>query len=83
MEELCGYPGSRLMALLHERLKQNDWAALARLVQRISMSLLSNSYRDDPEAWKSDEEAGRPACSRKSCRRRSAAARRASRTARC
>src|SRR5688572_941779 len=56
MEELCGYPGSRLMALLHERLKQNDWAALARLVQRISMSLLSNSYRDDPEAWKSDEE---------------------------
>src|SRR5688572_14053210 len=56
MEELCGYPGSRLMGLLHERVKQNDWAALTRLVQRISMSLLSNSYRDDPEAWKSDEE---------------------------
>jgi arginine decarboxylase len=56
LEDLCGYPGSRLMALVHERLKENDWPGLARLVQRISLSLLSNSYRDDPEAWKSDEE---------------------------
>ena len=56
LEDLCGYPGSRLMALVHERLKENDWPGLGRLVQRISLSLLSNSYRDDPEAWKSDEE---------------------------
>ena len=56
LEDLCGYPGTRLMALVHERLKENDWPGLGRLVQRISLSLLSNSYRDDPEAWKSDEE---------------------------
>jgi arginine decarboxylase len=56
LEELCGYPGPRLMAQLNERLKEGDWKALARLTQRISISLLSNSYRDDPEAWKSDEE---------------------------
>jgi arginine decarboxylase len=56
LEDLCGYPGPRLMTLVHERLQTSDWTGLARLVQRISVSLLSNSYRDDPEAWKADEE---------------------------
>jgi len=56
LEDLCGYPGPRLMTLLHERLQTSDWTGFARLVQRISVSLLSNSYRDDPEAWKADEE---------------------------
>jgi arginine decarboxylase len=56
LEELCGYPGPRLMTLLNERLKDGDGKGLARLAQRISISLLANSYRDDPEAWKSDEE---------------------------
>ena len=56
LEELCGYPGPSLLALVHERLKSADWTGLARVVQRISVSLLSNSYRDDPEAWKADEE---------------------------
>ena len=56
LEELCGYPGPRLMALVHEHLKASDWAGFGRLVQRISISLLSNSYRDDPEAWKTDDE---------------------------
>ena len=56
LEELCGYPGPRLMAQVNERLKAGDGAGLARLTQRISIALLSNSYRDDPEAWKSDEE---------------------------
>ena len=37
-----------------------DRLALGRLVQRISISLLSNSYRDDPEAWKTDDEEGDP-----------------------
>src|SRR4051812_18996868 len=54
LEDLCGYPGARLMAQLSERLKEGDGASLARLTQRISMSLLSNSYRDEPEAWKSE-----------------------------
>jgi arginine decarboxylase len=56
LEELCGYPGPRLMAQVNERLKEGDWKGFARLTQRISISLLSNSYRDDPEAWRSDEE---------------------------
>jgi len=56
LEELCGYPGARLMAQVSERLKEGDAKGLARLTQRISISLLSNSYRDDPEAWKSAEE---------------------------
>jgi arginine decarboxylase len=56
LEELCGYPGPRLMAQVNERMKEGDGKGLARLTQRISISLLSNSYRDDPEAWKSDEE---------------------------
>jgi arginine decarboxylase len=60
VEELCGYPGQRLLALMHERMKTADWTGFARLVQRISISLLSNSYRDDPEAWKSDEEEDDP-----------------------
>jgi arginine decarboxylase len=60
LEELCGYPGPRLMAQVSERLKDGDGAGLARLTQRISISLLSNSYRDDAEAWKSDEEEDDP-----------------------
>ena len=36
LEELCGYPGPRLMAQVHERLKPSDWTGFARLVQRIS-----------------------------------------------
>src|SRR5262245_53993542 len=56
LEELCGYPGPRLMAVLHERLQTGDLTGFARLVQRISGALLSNSYRDDAESWKAEEE---------------------------
>jgi arginine decarboxylase len=56
IEDLCGYPGPRLMAQVHERLQTGDWTGFARLVQRIGNALLSNSYRDDQEAWKADEE---------------------------
>src|SRR5215510_6344656 len=56
LEELCGYPGPRLMTQVHERLQTGDWTGFARLVQRISGALLSNSYRDDQEAWRADEE---------------------------
>jgi arginine decarboxylase len=57
LEELCAYPGPRLCALLKERLQTGDFAAFARLAQRISISLLSNSFRDDPDAWRSEDEA--------------------------
>ena len=43
LEELCGYPGPRLMAQIHERLQTGDSTGFARLVQRISSALLSNS----------------------------------------
>ena len=56
LEDLCGYPGPHLLAQLHERFKTADWTGFARLVQRISLSLLSNSYRDDPEAWESESD---------------------------
>jgi arginine/lysine/ornithine decarboxylase len=57
IEELCAYPGPGLLGALNERLKEGDWNAVARSAQRISMSLLSNSYRDDIDAWKADEDA--------------------------
>jgi arginine decarboxylase len=56
LETFCGYPGPGLMAQVRERLQRGDWTGFARLTQRISAALLSNSYRDDTEAWKADEE---------------------------
>jgi len=56
LEDFCGYPGPRLMARLHERLKTGDWTGFARLGQRISNALLTNSYRDNTEPWKAEEE---------------------------
>jgi arginine decarboxylase len=55
LEELNGYPGPHLMDLLRERLDAGDRTGVARLVQRISFALMSNSYRDDTEAWAADE----------------------------
>ena len=57
IEDFCGYPGPRLMAQLHERLQTGDRTGFARLVQRVSNGLLTNSYRDNSEAWKAEEEA--------------------------
>src|SRR5262245_11751518 len=55
LEELCGYPGPGLMVQVHERLQTGDWTGFARLVQRISSALLSNSYRDDQQVWRAEE----------------------------
>src|SRR4029077_15497673 len=56
LEGVCAHPGPRLMGLVHERLQTGDRTGFARLVQRISNALLSNSYRDDVEPWKAEEE---------------------------
>jgi arginine decarboxylase len=56
LEELNGYPGPHLMSLVSQRLQASDWTGLARLVQRIGMALLSNSYRDDASAWDADDD---------------------------
>ena len=60
LEELCGYPGPRLMGQVHERLQTGDWTGFARLVQRISGALLSNSYRDDHRALEGRRGGGDP-----------------------
>jgi arginine decarboxylase len=60
LEDLCAYPGPRLMAEVHERVQTGDWTGFARLVQRISMALLSNSYREDPGVWQEEGEAQVP-----------------------
>ena len=56
LEEFCGYPGPRLMSVVRERLDSGDFAGLARLSQKISAALHANSYRDDAEVWKAEEE---------------------------
>ncbi|WP_427309551.1 decarboxylase [Cupriavidus sp. H39] len=56
IEELNAYPGLHLFAQVQERLSEGDWVGLERIVQRISGALLSNSYRDDREAWVADDD---------------------------
>ena len=56
LEAFCAYPGPGLMARVHERLQTGDRTGFARLVQRISTALLGDSYRDDVEPWKADDE---------------------------
>jgi len=41
---------------VRDRVRSGDAAGLERLVQKISMALMSNSYREGPEAWSEDEE---------------------------
>lgn len=56
IEELNAYPGPHLIAQVQERLANGDWVGLERIVQRISSALLSNSYRDNREAWIIEDE---------------------------
>lgn len=56
IEDLNAYPGPVLMTQVRERLHTGDATGFARLVQRISGALLSNSYRDDAEAWSAEDE---------------------------
>ncbi|MFL6718347.1 MAG: decarboxylase [Burkholderiaceae bacterium] len=56
LEELNAYPGPYLLQQVHERLAGGDWTGLSRLVRTLSGALLSNSYRDDREAWSTEDE---------------------------
>ncbi len=56
LEGFHAYPGARLLAVLRERLTVDDAAGLARLVQRVSMALMSRSYRRDPGEWEPEED---------------------------
>ena len=51
MENYWAYPGSRLMATVRESLSEDNAGVFARLVQKISNSLLTGGYRHDSAAW--------------------------------
>jgi arginine decarboxylase len=57
LEAFHAYPGARLLSILRDRLTAEDAMGMARLVQRISMALMSRSYRRDPAEWEPEEEA--------------------------
>ena len=57
LEGYWAYPGHRLMAVVGDALGSGNAAVFARLVQRISASLLSGSYRHDNAAWDPLDEA--------------------------
>jgi arginine decarboxylase len=57
LEDYWAYPGPRLMALVADTLEAGNAAVFARLVQRISASLLTGTYRHDSAAWDPLEEA--------------------------
>jgi arginine decarboxylase len=62
LEDYWAYPGSRLMTTVGEALKERNAAVFARAVQKISMALLTGSYRHEPAAWDPlDEGEGRGA----------------------
>src|SRR5262245_60105 len=56
LEEYWAYPGPRLMAAVAESLREGNGAVFARLVQKISMALVTGSYRQDSAAWDPLEE---------------------------
>ena len=56
LEEYWAYPGPHLMATLDEALRERNAAVFARLVQKISMALITGAYRHDAAAWDPLEE---------------------------
>jgi arginine decarboxylase len=51
LEDYWAYPGPRLMAAVAEALRERNAAVFSRLVQKISMALVTGSYRHDAGAW--------------------------------
>jgi arginine decarboxylase len=51
LEDYWAYPGSRLMATVTEALREHNAAVFSRLVQKISMALVTGAYRQDSKAW--------------------------------
>ena len=56
MESYFAYPGVRLLHALDERIADGDGMGAARLILRMSNSLLSGSYRYDEGEWQATEE---------------------------
>ena len=57
LEGFYAYPGSRILGILKERLTAEDAEGFAHLTQKILTALLSESFRREPAAWDTDEEA--------------------------
>jgi arginine/lysine/ornithine decarboxylase len=58
LEDYWAYPGPRLMAAIAEGLRERNAAVFSRLVQKVSMALVTGSYRQDSGAWDPLEEGG-------------------------
>src|SRR5512134_3171729 len=56
LEDFNAYPGPRLIGMLRERLESGDAMGTARLIERISMALMTRSYRRDPVEWEAEED---------------------------
>ena len=54
-EDFFAYPGAVLLKTLSERIGAGDASGTVRLAQAISASLLTHSYRTNPNEWESDE----------------------------
>ena len=50
-EDFFAYPGPALLQAIEERMAAGDHAGTARLVQAISVALLTHSYRSNDSAW--------------------------------
>ena len=51
LETYWAYPGPRLLQAVDEALQERNAAVFARLVQKLSVALLSRTYRQDAAAW--------------------------------
>ena len=60
LENFWAYPGPKLMDTLRERMTAGDASGTARLTQKITSALLTESYRRDQGAWEPEEEGELP-----------------------
>ena len=57
LEDFQAYPGGRVMSAIKERVAGGDALGTARLVQRVSSALMSQSYRSDAGEFEAEEDA--------------------------
>ena len=57
LEDFFAYPGQTLLKSLEERIASSDAVGSARLLQSISTSLVTHSYRSSVADWESGEQA--------------------------
>jgi arginine decarboxylase len=60
LEDFQAYPGARVMNAIKERVAGGDALGTARLVQRVSSALMTQSYRSDAGEFDAEDEAASP-----------------------